>query len=53
MRQLRLDPDALTVETFAATIEEPVSPASTTVDASLWWCVSTSGGQYFCLADCA
>ena len=52
MRQLKLNPDTLAVETFSPAIEEPVSPASTTVEASLQWCLSTSGGQYLCLVDC-
>jgi len=52
MRKVRLNLDTLAVETFAPTTEEAVSPASTTVDASLWWCLSTSGGDYFCEADC-
>jgi hypothetical protein len=52
MRQIKLDLDTLGVESFAPASEEPASPASTTVEASLQWCGSTSGGEYFCLYLC-
>jgi hypothetical protein len=48
---MKLDLDSLSVETFEPG-EEPAAPESTTVDASLQWCLSTSGGQYLCLAYC-
>ena len=48
MQQIKLDLDALEVETFEPG-EEPVSPASD--DVSLWWC-GTTGGPWFCVYAC-
>lgn len=53
MRKIKLDLDTLGVESFDPGSEEPFSLASTTVDASLQWCGTTSGGEYFCLYECA
>jgi hypothetical protein len=43
--------EALAVESFVPEGEEPQQPASTTYEASLWYCAST-GGPYLCLAYC-
>jgi hypothetical protein len=53
MRKVKLDLNTLGVESFEPGSEESASLASTTVDASLQWCGTTSGGEYFCLYDCA
>ena len=52
MRQFKLDLDTLGVESFEPGSEEPASTASTTYEASFWWCGGTSGGQYLCYFEC-
>ncbi len=52
MRKTTLDLDTLTVETFEPGSGGTVAPASTTVDASLQWCGTTSGAGQLCLYEC-